>query len=309
MFFGPAGTTQCSVSLQAFFSLADSVNLPIKHQKTVHPTTSAELHGILGDTSTMTVSIRPDKILKATTLINAIYSRKSIQLQQLQSITGLLNFFLRAIPAGRPFLRRLYDLMSGKFIPHRHVNLTAEARKDFAMWRVFLQHFSGTKLIRRITWSTDADWHFYSDACGFGYAAILGGRWLQGRFPEEWSTTSIAIKELVPIYLAIRLWGPALAHNNILFRCDNESICYVLTNHTSKDKTIMKMLRYIVLLCLHNDITISALHVPGRHNIIADLLSRYQTDKARKVAGFLEPHPHPIPDDWLPWLSKLLPSL
>ena len=72
---------------------------------------------------------------------------------------------------------------------------------------------------------------------------------------------------------------------------------------------MMKMLRFIILLCLHNDILISALHVPGRHNVVADLLSRYQIDKARKVASFLEPAPHQIPDDWLPWCSRLLPSL
>ena len=309
MFFGAPGSTQCAVSLQAFTSLADSIGLPIKHAKTVHPTTSAELHGILVDSTTMMVSIPPDKLLKATSLIGSMYRCKSVTLQRVQSLAGLLHFFLRAIPAGRPFLRRLYDLMSGKRGAHRHINLTAEARKDLAVWRCFLTHFSGSKLIKRISWTTDSDWRFFSDACGFGYAAVLGGKWLQGRFPPEWMAMSIAVKELVPIYLAFRLWGPALAHSKILIRCDNQSVCHVLTNHTSKDKVMMKMLRFIVLLCLHNHILISAMHVPGRHNVVADLLSRYQVAKARKVASFLEPDPQPIPDDWLPWLSRLLPSL
>ena len=78
MFFGPPDTPQCNLSLQAFTHLADSIGLPIKHEKTVLPSTSVELHGILINSITMTLSIPPDKLLKANELINSIYRCKSV---------------------------------------------------------------------------------------------------------------------------------------------------------------------------------------------------------------------------------------
>ena len=48
--FGPKDSNICRNSLQSFIALAESVGLPLNLNKTVLPTTCAELHGILVDT-------------------------------------------------------------------------------------------------------------------------------------------------------------------------------------------------------------------------------------------------------------------
>ena len=53
MFFGKAGTRDCEIGLQSFLHLSESLGLPIKHEKTVLPTTKAVLHGVLFDTEKM----------------------------------------------------------------------------------------------------------------------------------------------------------------------------------------------------------------------------------------------------------------
>ena len=309
MFFGHPNTNTCNTALQAFLSLAASIDLPIKHEKTVTPSTAVELHGILVNSQTMILSIPPDKLTKAMNLLSTMYRAKTVQLVKLQSLAGLLNFFLRAIPAGRPFIRRLYDLMAGHTVPSKHINLTSEARKDLRVWMKFLSEFNGSKIIKKINWTTDFDWRFFSDASGQGYAAILGHKWIQGSFPPEWADMNIAVKELTPIYLAFRLWGPSLSNSKILFHIDNESIVHVLSKHTSKEKTIMLMVRFTILHALKYDITFSASHVPGRHNVVADLLSRFQTPRALQQAPFLDQDPTPVPQEWLPWCNSLLISL
>ena len=50
IFFGPANSMQCASSLQAFISLAESLNIPLRHNKTVYPTNVVSLHGIEIDT-------------------------------------------------------------------------------------------------------------------------------------------------------------------------------------------------------------------------------------------------------------------
>ncbi|MCP3933051.1 MAG: hypothetical protein GY705_28605, partial [Bacteroidetes bacterium] len=182
--------------------------MPIKEEKTVQPCTRVELHGLLVDTELMIVQVPADKLQNALSLIQVMLQSDKVTLLQIQSICGTLNFFTKAIPGGRTFLRRLYDLTVGLSRPSHHVRLTSESKKDLQMWEYFLLHSNGSNIIKTINWSTDSDFKFYSDASGFAYAVVFGEHWIQGEFPVSWKDKSIAIKELVPIFLAFMKWSP-----------------------------------------------------------------------------------------------------
>ncbi len=62
------------------------------------------------------------------------------------------------------------------------------------------------------------------------------------------------------------------------------SIVYVLRSKTSQDPVLMAIVRKMVVLAMLNNVQFSALHVPGRHNVIADLISRFQVSKAKTWA-------------------------
>ncbi len=300
MFFGKADTRECDISLKSFLVLADSLGLPIKHTKTVHPTTSAELHGIWFDTISMTMSIPPDKLCKALTLIDNLLQATKSTLRGIQCLTGLLNFLTRVIKCGRVFLRRLYDLTKGPSIPTRIVRITEEARRDLRAWKVLLQNFNGTKIISPVNWELP-DWRLYSDASGSGFAAIFGSHWIQGTFPPEWKDMSIALKELVPVYLAMAIWFPFFISKNVLFNVDNISVVYILQSQSSPDVQIMSLVRKMVVITMLNDITIGSAHIAGKHNVIPDHISRFQVHKARQLAPWLDQDQTPIPLKLLPW--------
>ena len=76
IFFGPANSMQCASSLQAFISLAESLNIPLRHNKTVYPTNVVSLHGIEIDTHEMRMRLPQDKLDDARSKIVAIYLRK-----------------------------------------------------------------------------------------------------------------------------------------------------------------------------------------------------------------------------------------
>ena len=63
----------------------------------------------------------------------------------------------------------------------------------------------------------------------------------------EFSHLQIAIKELYPIVLALELWGPRLGDRRILFMSDNEAVVNVVNKHSCKEKTLMKLVRRLVL--------------------------------------------------------------
>ena len=175
------------------------------------------------------------------------------------------------------------------------------ARLDLKAWAQFLNSFNGRVICLPNIYETSDALKLYSDASGAAYAAVLGSKWIQGKFPKAWRETNIAIKELLPIVLAVRLWGQSFANKRILLFCDNLAIVHVINNQTSKESSIMSLVRTLVTSSLSHNILFLAKHIPGRHNIIADHLSRCQVDKALGVAPWLDKQPTPFPPEWLPW--------
>ena len=117
-----------------------------------------------------------------------------------------------------------------------------------------------------------------------------------------WSQNSkglnIALLELYPICLAIKLWGHELSNNCIQINSDNMAVVHILNNSTSKDHTIMTLLRPFILDCMSRNIMIRSQHLPGISNICCDLLSRGQVQKAKALYPHLRACPEPIPTEW-----------
>ncbi len=63
----------------------------------------------------------------------------------------------------------------------------------------------------------------------------------------------------------------------------------------------MSMVRKMVVLGMLNNVMFSAVHIPGKHNVIPDLLSRFSFQKVRKVAPWLDAQATKVPEKWLPW--------
>ena len=216
IFFGPPQSQVCKNSLLAFQSLADSVGIPLNPKKTVQPSTSVELHGILFDTVEMRLKVPQDKREKALKLIQQMKIKTKVTLDEIQKLTGLLQFLTKAIQPGRSFLRRLYDLTRTLYLPTHLVRLNAEAKRDLEAWEIFLKDFQGSLMLKSIDWHRDSHWKLFSDASGKGYGAMYGHKWIQGEFPPNWSKKSIAIRELVPVYLSFQLWVETFPNSKIL---------------------------------------------------------------------------------------------
>ncbi len=71
-----------------------------------------------------------------------------------------------------------------------------------------MTHFNGSHILAHIPWSDDSDWNLFSDASGRGYASVFGSKWVQGHFPDHWLPLSIAVKELLPIFIGFQLCAP-----------------------------------------------------------------------------------------------------
>ena len=133
---------------------------------------------------------------------------------------------------------------------------------------------------------------FFSGASGRGFTAVLGDRWIHGSFAPQWKEMNIATKELVPIYFAFSMWAPMLANKNIIFLVDNMAVVEVLKSQTSKDPTLISLIRPMVVVAMLHNIQFYADHIRGKHNVVCDLISRFQVQKALDMAPWLEKQPH-----------------
>ena len=170
--------------------------------------------------------------------------------------------------------------------PNQSIRLNAAARLDLSAWKLCLDQYNGISLCLSDSWLSSDCITLYLDASLHGFAAIFGKRWLQGCFPCNCANMNIAVKELLPIVLAMQLWGSLMANSRILFICDNMSIVAVINSHTSKYAHIMRLLRQLVVATMLHNIHFASKHIPCKRNSTADALSRFQYDVARRgVSG------------------------
>lgn len=80
---------------------------------------------------------------------------------------------------------------------------------------------------------------------------------------------------------------------------DNEAIVHVLNKQSCKEKTLMKLIRRLVLTSLSYNIYFKAKHIAGKKNLLADKLSRFQFQEAFKIAPHLNADQTAIPVELL----------
>ncbi|XP_062618317.1 uncharacterized protein LOC134279921 [Saccostrea cucullata] len=276
LFIGPPNSAICHSSLKQFLSMCDVLGIPIKSEKTEGPSTTMVFLGIELDTIKMEARLPQEKIQKIKLALDSAKKCKKITLRKLQSLIGLLNFACCVVVPGRAFLRRLINLTKGVSKPHFRIRLNKQARLDLEAWSEFINNFNGKSIFIDEVLQNSDKFNMYTDAAGsLGYGAVLGKKWFYGGWEEiHLQEYDITFKELLPIVVAVETWGESLANSSILFYSDNMAVVNIINKISSKDVPVMHLVRRLVLACLRFNILFKAEHIPGKLNILPDLLSR-----------------------------------
>ena len=181
MFVGPSNSDVCELGLRKFFTLCEELNVPVKHSKTVWPSTCTCVHGIELDTVSMEARLPSEKLDNLSTLLSKYKHRRKIKLGELQSILGRLNFACKVIKPGRCFMRRLYDLTCGKIERHHYVKLNAESRADLETWSCFLSQYNGKTILTDDKFVSSNSLQLFTDSAqSKGFVCIFQQYWAWG---------------------------------------------------------------------------------------------------------------------------------
>ena len=85
---------------------------------------------------------------------------------------------------------------------------------------------------------------------------------------------TIAHLEILNIVVALKVWAEHWANKRIKVHYDNMAVVEVLCNGRARDNTQALLASNIWRICAMFNIHILVLHMPGKNNILADLLSR-----------------------------------
>jgi hypothetical protein len=281
--------------------MCETLGVPIKHEKTVGPATTIVFLGIELDTVNMEARLPHDKIEKIRKALHSAKCRKKMTLKELQSLIGLLNFACCVVVPGRAFLRRLISLTIGVSKPHFRIRINAQSRLDLNAWCEFIDNFNGRSMFLADKWQNSRKLNLYTDAAGkFGFGAVFGTKWFYGSWDDiNLQEFNITFKELFPIVIAVEAWGHVLANKSILFHSDNIAVVEIINKNSSKDVSVMCLVRRLVLACLRHNILFKAEHIPGILNTLPDLLSRLQVQKFLELAPYMDRLPITIPNQYL----------
>ena len=290
---------QFYVDLRLPFGLRSSPlpqGIPLAPNKLEGPTTRLTFLGILIDSSCMETSLPDDKLQELLTELQSWSSRNKCLKRELLSLIRKLNFACRIIPAGCIFLCRLIDLSTSACLPHHHVTMNSEARRDITWWLQFLPTWNGRAIIPEPHWTKSPDLELFTDTSGsLGYSIFYTGHWISEPWPPQLQDSSIQWKELYPIAIACLLWGQQWSGKKLLFHCDNQAVVDIWASGTSRDPLIMHLVRSIFFGAATHHYTILVTHIAGTNNSIADSLSRPQITQFRRLNPTADVEPTPVP--------------
>ena len=96
--------------------------------------------------------------------------------------------------------------------------------------------------------------------------------------------SSIEYLELFGVTTAVLLWLKNFNNSTLKLHCDNESVCRMVNNSSTKCKNCMVLIRIIVLECLNCNVKLTAEWVANGDNGKTDALSRLEFHCFRDLA-------------------------
>ncbi len=101
--------------------------------------------------------------------------------------------------------------------------------------------------------------------------------------------------------------GKNWTSSSILVHCDNEVTVHCINKGCSHSLALMPLLRRLIWISACDKFIITAKHIPGSKNLIADSLSRFMFQKFRALAPEADPSPTPVPhySQLIQWVRKI----
>lgn len=282
----------CQLAQLELIVLLGRLGFSVAWEKCTSPSQHCIYLGLLFDSSNMSISLPNDKLESLHSEMEFFDDKKRATKKQIRRLAGVLSHCARVVRGGRTFSRRVLDLLKGLREGNPRIYLNDSFREDIKWWRSWARVFNGICPIIKYNYGHSNC--VYSDASFNGFGIAFGTDWVAGyfnsyAFPVDLDTLrhshhwcnvfiegdlNINVLELVPILVAARWYGPSWTNFHIVCFSDNTQVVSALNKGVSSNPISMMILRELFWLSVKYNFYLTARHVMGVDNVIADLLSR-----------------------------------
>jgi hypothetical protein len=298
----------CDEAAACFRAILEMLGMAVNYKKVTEAAMICIYLGIEVDAIKKEVRIPDEKMARVKELLREWEAKEKCTLKEMQSLVGVLQHLCRAIKPGRLFVRRFIDRMyAGKegneratevddwddtetILEHddanesRMIELDRGCKEDLKWWIDFSETVNGNSFPFILGTSVECRFKLATDASDWGYAAVFGDQWFAFPWQQgEKDRFDIAYRELIAVLVAVRTWGKHFEKQQVRFYVDNANVVIGVKKNTTKNETIMYLLRLLHAECIRFKFDLWIEWVPTAFNVLADALSRGDTPMFRQL--------------------------
>ena len=256
--------------------LAQELGFSINWEKSdLVPKQRFDFLGMRFDTPSFVVSPSADRLSKLSKSLVSLLSAPSASARKLTSLLGTLESLSPLLPLGRlhkrPFQREFRERWSqAKADWNQPVQLGSWFRSTTRIWRDPSFLGSVVPIIPPKPVLT-----LFSDASTQGWGAHLLDLTASGLWDKDQRSWHINRLELEAVFLALQEFLPSVSGKPLLIATDNTTVaCYINKQGGARSTSLSIRAEELLLFCQSHGIALSARHLAGKLNVLADALSR-----------------------------------
>lgn len=275
-----SSAAECKNNIEATRKLFESLGFIISLEKSVlNPVQRIVFLGFILDSLNMRVYLTPEKAEKTVLACKHLLVKKCITIREVSKVIGLLVSSLPGVQHGPLFYRNIeidknYALKTNHGCFESEMTLSSESKADLQWWMTSLPTAYKTIL------PNNPDIELTTDASKMGWGAVCIGQSAQGRWSVLERNRHINELEILAVHFGLSSFMTELKGKHVCVKSDNTTtVCYINSMGGTKSTECNALTKSIWLLCIENDIWLTACHLPGKLNVDADHNSRHFNDK------------------------------
>lgn len=269
----------CLLNVEETVKLLTSLGFSINYNKSVlSPVKSIKFLGFIINSTSMTIKLTPEKIIKILSLTKQFHRKNSFTIFDVASLIGVLVASFPAVKYGPLHYRNLeiekcsaLTLNKGRY--KAPLSLSHLAYREIDWWIANVENSFKDIHVQNPAFVMN------TDASGLGWGAIrndvrTGGRWSDSEICEH-----INVLELKAVFFGLKSLCSNEQNVHIRLRVDNmTAMTYINNMGGIKSINCNRLAFDIWSWCIDKNIWISAEFLPGSENVLADKESRIFND-------------------------------
>jgi hypothetical protein len=265
----PAHKAQLLNTLQ---SLGFHINFEKSHLSTHCKTLQFIGYIINTDADVPSLSIPVTRLRKLQKDIRRALRVSTVSARFLARILGQCVSMTRAILPGKLLLRNAYRVLSRRSSWSDHLTLDSHTINDLQCWLGSLDNWNGAPIQK-----PHIDCQLVTDASGRGWGGHLNGLEASGLWDTSIVHRSSNYRELLTVLLSLHSFRKHIPNLSVQVLTDNITTVAYLNHLGGPYRDLSEIATAIWVLCSELNVRLTARHISGVRNVLADGLSRIES--------------------------------